>query len=71
MLVLTRKVGEAIIIGDEVTVMILGVRGNVIRVGIDAPKKIPVHRQEIQDRMRKERQSSQAPASVAVQLEST
>jgi carbon storage regulator len=70
MLVLTRKVGEAIMIGDEVTVMILGVRGNVIRVGIDAPKKIAVHRQEIQDRMRKKRQGSQA-ASEAAQLEST
>ncbi len=47
MLILTRRIGESIRIGDDVTVIVLGVQGNAVRVGVDAPKAVPVHRQEV------------------------
>ncbi|MFN4262371.1 MAG: carbon storage regulator CsrA [Thioalkalivibrionaceae bacterium] len=52
MLILTRRVGEALKIGDDVTVTILGVKGGQVRVGITAPSDIPVHREEIYERIR-------------------
>ena len=55
MLILTRKVGEKLVIGEDVTVTVLGVKGNQIRIGIDAPLEIPVHREEIYQRILKER----------------
>ena len=55
MLVLTRRPGEVLLIGDDIKVTVLSVRGNLVRVGIDAPKSVPVHRQEVLDRMRLER----------------
>ena len=54
MLVLTRNISQTIMIGDDVTVTVLGVRGNQVRLGIDAPKEIAVHRSEIYDRIKKE-----------------
>ncbi len=65
MLILTRRVGEAVMIGDEVTVTILGVKGNQVRLGINAPKTVAVHREEIFDRIRNEKSGleGQAPAS--------
>ncbi len=54
MLILTRRVGETVMIGDNVAVTILGVKGNQVRVGIKAPKDTPVHREEIYDRIRRE-----------------
>jgi carbon storage regulator len=56
MLVLTRRVGESVIIGDDVVIMVLGVKGNQIRVGINAPRNVAVHREEIYERIKRERQ---------------
>lgn len=54
MLILTRRVGESVMIGDEVTITVLGVKGNQVRIGVNAPKEVSVHRQEIYERIRKE-----------------
>jgi carbon storage regulator len=58
MLILTRRVGESLIIGDDVTVTVLGVKGNQVRIGVDAPKQVSVHREEIYERIQKEKESS-------------
>jgi carbon storage regulator len=55
MLILTRRVGEKLVIGENVIVTVLGVKGNQIRIGIDAPQEIQVHREEIFQRILKER----------------
>ena len=54
MLILTRRVGETLMIGDEVTVTVLGVKGNQVRIGVNAPRKVAVHREEIYDRIKSE-----------------
>ena len=56
MLILTRRVGETVMIGNDVTVTILGVKGNQVRVGINAPKSVAVHREEIYERIKREGQ---------------
>jgi len=54
MLILTRRIGETVMVGNDVTVTIVGVKGNQIRIGIGAPKDVAVHREEIYERIRRE-----------------
>jgi carbon storage regulator len=69
MLILTRRVGETVMIGNEVTVTVLGVKGNQVRIGVNAPKDVAVHREEIYERIKREedldsRTGAQAPKMV-------
>jgi carbon storage regulator len=54
MLILTRRVGESLMIGDEVNVTVLGIKGNQVRIGVNAPKDVSVHREEIYQRIQQE-----------------
>jgi len=70
MLILTRRAGETIMVGDEVTVTIIGIKANQVRIGVDAPRQIAVHREEIYHRIQaekdqaREQESEQAEISV-------
>ena len=64
MLILTRRVGEVLMIGDEVTVAVLGVKGNQVRVGINAPKQTAVHREEIYKRIQEGKTASNTANAV-------
>ena len=63
MLILTRRVGETLVIGDDVTVTVLGVRGNQVRLGVNAPKDVAVHREEIYQRIQNERDAENSTES--------
>lgn len=59
MLILTRRIGETLMVGDEVTITVLGVKGNQVRLGVNAPRDVAVHREEIYDKIQSEK--SQGP----------
>ena len=61
MLILTRRVNESLMIGNQVTVTVLGVKGNQVRLGVNAPKDVAVHREEIFDRIEATKRGSDAP----------
>ncbi|MCG7878546.1 MAG: carbon storage regulator CsrA [Candidatus Thiodiazotropha taylori] len=58
MLILTRRVGESLMIGDDTKVVVLGVKGNQIRIGVNAPEDVAVHREEVLERIEEQRQSA-------------
>ena len=65
MLIVTRRGGESLKIGDEVTVTVLGIRGKAVHIGISAPKAIPVHREEIYQRIRGNREANRPAIAAA------
>ena len=64
MLILTRRIGETLIIGDDVNITVLGVKGNQVRLGINAPKDVSVHREEIYLRIQQEKQGTEVVEDV-------
>lgn len=65
MLILTRRVGETVMIGDEVVVTVLGIKGNQVRIGVKAPRNVTVHREEIFDRINKQPDEGDAVSAAA------
>ncbi len=65
MLILTRRVGETLMVGSEVTVTVLGVKGNQVRIGVNAPKDVAVHREEIFDRIKRQGEGQDSVSDIA------
>ncbi len=63
MLILTRRVGETLMVGDNVTITVLGVKGNQVRIGVNAPKEVSVHREEIYQRIQREKEGHSGEGS--------
>ena len=69
MLILTRRVGETLMVGDQVTVTVLGVKGNQVRIGVNAPKEVSVHREEIYMRIQAEKNGQSDDATAGIRKE--
>lgn len=68
MLILTRRAGETLMIGDDVTVTVLGIKGNQVRIGVNAPKEISVHREEIYQRIQSEQGIEQSQEALEISI---
>jgi carbon storage regulator len=68
MLILTRRVGETVMIGNEVTVTVLGVKGNQVRIGVNAPKDVAVHREEIFERIKREQEQDSGAGAPSAKI---
>jgi carbon storage regulator len=66
MLVLSRRIGESVVVGDDVTITVLEVRGDVVRIGIDAPRSVAVHRAELLEQLESTNREAAAPSEDAV-----
>lgn len=67
MLILTRRAGETVMVGSDITITVLGVKGNQVRIGINAPKDVAVHREEIYERIQSEKKAKEAEEAEAAQ----
>ncbi|HUP91066.1 MAG TPA: carbon storage regulator CsrA [Solimonas sp.] len=65
MLILSRRIGESVVIGADIAITVLGVKGNQVRIGVKAPKDVAVHREEVSERIKREAGGSSPPVAAA------